>query len=683
MCTSGNYDKIEKNARIRIDVMNNNAIVSLAMLYALWESKHQDLLGVIRPFVLYAVGEKTTIGSKIEITDICEYMITEFGYKTFQAPVIHRILQRESTSSGIVGTRIIEKRNKSFYLVSSLGTFLDDFVAKRTDCKGHSDAVCSALAGYLNERNVNNRKNYTRENAENLLLSFMTRNGSTILSATEDLRYIKAKNNEMEYIIGRFVLDQYDKKSVLWDFLIELVKGHFITTALFFQAENLNVTKAAFSDVTFYLDTRILLGFLGYKTQQENDSVGEMIRSLQKNGANLSCFPYNLGEVDSILEAYKQSTISHSTRPSNITLEFFDERNSSFSAVDAAQKVFEKRLESGGIIPKGSGQALDENECINQFDGLIPDGEFEEIIKSIRPNYNLATLPDDLAAINTVSRIRGCARYEEIEKCKAVFVTPNTVLVAAVRQYLRQNNIDTGFPIAITSEDLCVMAWLKDFERNNALPQMRLLENVLAAVTPDRDLLDEYFNVLEVLTEQGEVPEDEVAVLRVDLFARQELMELTRGTKERVTKATIRSIRQKMTEESHSAGIAQGRKVERERQQQERSQHRSNACKKAEQEVEKEFAEKEDALFKVIRGLSVVVAIFFVVASVVVFASEWDNPLRWPILIVSFIGTAQGALPFLCNGKLIRKIISRCLKNKKYAAIDRRKAQYMDILDGK
>ncbi len=52
--------------------MNNNAIVSLAMLYALWESKQQDLLGVIRPFVLYAVGEKTIVGSRIEISDICE-----------------------------------------------------------------------------------------------------------------------------------------------------------------------------------------------------------------------------------------------------------------------------------------------------------------------------------------------------------------------------------------------------------------------------------------------------------------------------------------------------------------------------------------------------------------------------------------------------------------------------------
>ena len=663
--------------------MNNNAIVSLAMLYALWESKQQDLLGVIRPFVLYAVGEKTIVGSRIEISDICEYMITEFGYKTFQAPVIQRILQRESTSIGIEGTRVIEKRNKAFYLVSSLGSFLNKFATKRTECKGHSDAVCSALAEYLNDKNVNNRKNYTRENAENLLLSFMTRNGSTILSATEDLRSIKAKNNEMEYIIGRFVLDQYDEKNVLWDYLIELVKGHFITTALFFQAENLNVTKASFSDVTFYLDTRILLGFLGYKTQQENDSVREMIHSLQKNGANLACFSYNLHEVDSILEAYKQSTISHSTRPSNITLEFFDERNSSYSAVDAAQKIFEQRLEADGIVPKEPGQVLEEKGSANQFDGLIPDAEFEEIIKSIRPNYNLATLPDDLAAINTVSRIRGCARYEEIEKCKAVFVTPNTVLVASVRQYLRQNNIDTGFPIAITSEDLCVMAWLKDFEHNNALPQMRLLENVLAAVTPDRDLLDEYFNMLDVLTAQGEVSEDEVAVLRVDLFARQELMELTRGAKERVTKATIRSIRQNLTAESHSAGVAQGRKVEQARQRQEHSRQKNNACKKAEQEVEAEFTKKENFWFNVVRVVSIVFAVAFVIASIAVSVSEWDSPLRWPLLLVSLVGTAQGALPFLSNGELIRRIIRRCLQKMKYAAIDRRKAQYMDILDGK
>lgn len=38
--------------------MKKNAIISLAMLYALWQTKRSDLLDLIRPFVLYARGSQ-------------------------------------------------------------------------------------------------------------------------------------------------------------------------------------------------------------------------------------------------------------------------------------------------------------------------------------------------------------------------------------------------------------------------------------------------------------------------------------------------------------------------------------------------------------------------------------------------------------------------------------------------
>lgn len=60
--------------------MNKNAITSLAMIYALWQSKRQDLLDLIRPFVLYAVGSTTSLNSEIDILSVCNYMETEFGY---------------------------------------------------------------------------------------------------------------------------------------------------------------------------------------------------------------------------------------------------------------------------------------------------------------------------------------------------------------------------------------------------------------------------------------------------------------------------------------------------------------------------------------------------------------------------------------------------------------------------
>ena len=215
-----------------------------------------------------------------------------------------------------------------------------------------------------------------------------------------------------------------------------------------------------------------------------------MVESLKKNGAKLACFTYNIDEVNSILEAYKLSTISKSKRPSAYTLEYFDANGYSYTHVEANQKKFVQRLENAGISSISPNSFFNDDITSESSSGLLDDERIKEILLSIKPSYNQTTLPDDLGAINTVSRIRRGKKYPYIEKCKAVFVTSNSVLVSATRAYIKESSYDFGFPIAITGEDLCVMAWLKDFEQSNSLPQMRLLENVLAAITPSKELME-------------------------------------------------------------------------------------------------------------------------------------------------------------------------------------------------
>ena len=169
--------------------------------------------------------------------------------------------------------------------------------------------MTSALAEYLNENNVYRRNNFSQQDAEVILLSFFERRGTTILLSVDDLSQQLAKNDESDYFVGKFILSQHENKTVLMDYLVELVKGYFVTTALYLQAENTDVTRSSFSNVTFFLDTPILLAYLGYKTQSENNSVQEMVTSLKKNGAKIACFSYNEDEIGNILEAYKQSTI--------------------------------------------------------------------------------------------------------------------------------------------------------------------------------------------------------------------------------------------------------------------------------------------------------------------------------------------------------------------------------------
>lgn len=670
----------KKRQGMWLDFMNRNTIISLAMLYAIWESKRQDLLDLIRPFVLYSVGNTTKVGDRIDSTSVGKYMEEEFGYRSFQVEVVNKILSRETSSNISKEKRIIARRNNVYYLIGSLSDQIDAFSAKRTICKTHSDAVTTALATFFNECHVNNRDNYTQAEAETHLLSFFERQGSAILLSVDDLRQIMAKNNEVEYFIGKFILAEKDKSSVLMDYMVELVKGYFVTTALYLQAENNDVTKASFTDVTFFLDTRILLGFLGYKTAQENSSVQEMVKSLQRHGAKLACFTYNEDEVYSILEAYKQASIRGS-RNSFYTLEFFDSQKYSSSLVDIAQRQFKDKLRESGISSVTPEQVLSDAGVGNGSLGLLDDSAMQALLLRINPDYRLTSLPDDFSAINTVSRIRKGERLPNIEKCKAVFATTNTALVHATKQYMKQNSLDYGFPLVISGSDLCVLAWLKDFEQDNNLPQMRLLENVLAAITPNRDLMETYFSILNTMEEMGNISSDEVALLRVDLFARNELMELTRGEKERLTPAVIEAIREKMKKESFSAGVERGKAEAEEKYKKQQADRRNALCQKAEEEIEDDYKKKEQRIVNTVRFICAVIAALFVGASVISIVSQWSSSAIAAILLVAIVTTYQGAKPFFSKDNWFIKKIRLKLRKEKLIAIDQRKAQYLAILD--
>lgn len=668
-----------KNSGMRIDIMNRNTIISLAMLYALWQSNRQDLLDLIRPFVMYAVGNTTKVNSEIDIAHICDYMEDEFGYKSIQVAVINRILAREASSKAKKAYHCIEKKNNRFILIKSLSHLIEDFSQKRTTCKGHSDAVTSALTDFLNKRQVCKRTDYTQAEAERLLLSFFERQGGSIVLSVDDLRQLRSRSNEIDFFIARFILAEHECKSVLFDYLVELVKGYFVTTALYLQAENPNATTASFSDVTFFLDTRLLLAYLGYKTEEENNSVQKMVESLKKNGAKLACFTYNIDEVNSILEAYKLSTISKSKRPSTFTLEYFDDHGYSYTHVEANQKKFVQRLVDSGIDNFSANSLLGKGNTSEDEDsaGLLDDKRIKEILLSIKPNYNQTALSDDLTAINTVSRIRKGRKYSYIEKCKAVFVTSNSILVSATKEYLKESLYDFGFPIAITGEDLCVMAWLKDFEQSNTLPQMRLLENVLAAITPSKELMESYFTHLDDLERQGIIKDDEAALLRVDIFAKHELMDLTFGERSNLNGNVIDKIRHKIREESIQQGRADAtRQFETENQLQ-----RNKVCKQAEDEVDKEFNVKERYGVNIIKFLCVIIAVAFIVASCYSLVQQSEGPGKWAVLIVACITTIEGVVPFLSKDNFPIRYYKRHLERKKLQALDARKEHYLSLLE--
>lgn len=668
--------------KLEVDIMNRNTIIGLSMMYALWESKKQDLLSLISPFVLYCVGTATSKGHIIDIKNICKKMESEFGYKEIHPEVISRVLLRESKNQhqGIVP--VITKKNKSFVLSGSLDSHVTSFKEKRLTCKERTELVSRSLATYFNQKAVYNRSNYSEADAESYLLAFFEKQGESVLSSVEDLRQLLRKDNEIDYYIARFILQEKEKDTLIFSHINELIVGYFITTAIYLQPENADITTASFKDVTFYLDTPILLSFLGYKSDPENESAQAMVASLKKSGAKLACFDYNVLEIHNILVAYRQCNFFNSYNSSGFTLEAFDKKGYTATNVDLEIRNFEERLKKSDIIPISFEVAL---HGTNIETGVLDDDRIRELILEIKPSYRLSTLPDDLKAINTVSRLRGGRSYSAIEKCKAVFATTNILLVATTKQYLAELGKNDSFPIAITAEELCVMAWMKTFERNNNLPKMRLLENVFAATTPDRDLLEAFYSILKQLEENGVVSADEASLLRIELYAKNELMELTAGNKNRLNVETVIAIKDKlinrMKQSSYSDGRAAGISEATAKQGIHISDEKTRACERIEIETRKKYESKYVHAENMAIVVSWITAILLMIGTIVF--AILTNPSIWWILFalaVTAVPTTQAILVLVKKDNWLRKKMRKTVSEKELQEIDKRKEEAMALL---
>lgn len=673
---------MKENKSMGIDIMNRNSISSLAMLYALMRDDMQDMLSLIQPFVLYAVNESTKLGQRIDLQQVSNIIEREFGYKNIPASVLERILKRETSAKKAEVDRVIKRESNSFILIKSWAEEADAFAQKRLHCKEHSDAVVTALTDHLNQHRVCGRENYTASEVEKYILTFFSDMGGSVLQSVEDLQQVTYKNNEVNYYIGRFILEQAHYNTKLIDYLIELVKGYFITIALYLQPDNTDITKASFKNVTFYLDTSILLAFLGYKTDEENQSVRAMVKSLQKNGATIACFLYNIEEVENILTAYKNSILSKRVHPSTITLEGFDKMHASSAQIDYEIRFFEKRLNKEGIRAVKTADLIEAENVQDETGGLLDDEQITRILKSINSKYNLETLPDDLRAINAISRIRRGRRLPSIERCKAVFVTKNTALVSATKQCIDEMHCDYGFPIAITGEDLCVIAWIKDFSVDSSLPRMRLLENVMASITPSRELMEEYFKLLDRMEQDGDIDIDDVALFRVDMFARSELMKKTRGEKRQLTEDVILSIKEKIKEEGYSEGKQKGYEDAVLENKEMLKEKKNLACKRAEEEVLAEYKRIEAHWLNTGKWASIIVSALFIISCVIVtMSSHTSIVMRIASWVVAIVTTIQAVASILCKDNFLNKLIKKKVEDKRLEETDKRKKQYLSLLE--
>lgn len=520
---------------MRWNLMNQNVLVSTAMISALWERHNKDTLDLMLPFLKYSIAKTSKVGARLNITAVTDVFKEEFGYDSIPYNVVITMLNRLSPS-------VLAKKDREYSLITSLDTELSDFEKRKTLYKEHRNIVGSALANYLNENTTPQSKPYDIESALSVLIDFFVANGLIIAQTPEQLTLLKNnREGKINYSIGRFLINEHKDESVIFDYVTDMVKGFFVSTAISFQPENLTLPHAKFKNLHCYLDTRVILSALGLRLPTAKIAALELLDMLRAEQALICCFEHTVTEIRDIICAYKKSLLNPDSKDVYNTLEYWDEQNYSVEQVNRYLAILEKKIESLGIkiIPSPT-------NIYRAVRGIKLNKFKDSLSKRVRYNSTSAWRNDVLSVLG-IMKLRKGHTSPELEKCAHIFVTTNIPLINVVNECLFEPEAGVG-PV-ITDTTLSSLVWFKCSSSHSNYPTHRLIENAMLALEPTHSFLNEFYEVINQFQAEGGISEEEAAIIRSDIQIRRGLFTAINGDSTKIGKETIAGLRDRLREQ--------------------------------------------------------------------------------------------------------------------------------------
>lgn len=516
------------------------AMISAAMLEAIWSSRKKDMIDLITPFILYAVAKQTSPDKQIDTKAVQKYVQENNGYPDLPESIIKAALSRNPQSA-------IKKENKKFVLKKPLDDEISRMEKRKQECTENIAHIGDRLSQYLTDH-CKSKAPISQEAAISRLHAFFARYGLEV--GTENLAsvIIKPEEYESDYYIARFIFTCKDEKDPLYQSIIDLVKGYFLRLAIYIQPENRNIQAASFANTIFILDTPVLLDLLGYQGKERKNNVSTLIKMLKRQKAKLCYFPHIKQEIIDILTAYKYAILSGTACVGGRTLEGLDD--SGFNASDV-----EREIQLLGSELEGVFKVIEHDlpAYATKIDDSVDDryvldeAGIRRYIKKNTPHYTEDNLDNDLASVLAIHRLRAGKKSRNIEDCRFVFVTNNTGFIHAFNKYYRENVDKETFQLVISVNSLSAITWIKCGEVDH-LSETELLKNAYCAMQPIPEIMVKLEEVLHKLKESGKIQPEQVVALRASRVFQNDLWINSFGNPEAVNESSVQHAQQKYQE---------------------------------------------------------------------------------------------------------------------------------------
>ena len=633
----------------------NNIMIGTAILSMYAEKANKDSIDLMIPFTKYALQENYNIDDIIDVNKLVVCLRDQFAFYQLPSAIVEKTLRRLCKNNGCV-----ERDKNNYKFVKSVSEEHDKIKSKKQQAMQLVNNIINNLMPYLNERLT--LKKLDEEKTKKHLFMFLDKYG--LLAYEQGIISDSRENSEhINHLIGSFILEENEKKSEVFNNLVDVIKGFFLSKAIYLQNDTDDLMKAKMKDTVFILDAPLMLKMLGLKSEGENRAAKELMGLIPPQ-VKLRYFSINFEELESIIKSYKHSRVNGYS--SGQTLEYFEEHNYSIEDIETYYVQLEKKLRTINIFEYENKIPIDSSHMINEV-GL------SKCLREKIPSYVLKekTLRNDVESIISVSQIRQGRKPSTIENCKVIFVTNNNNLAHYTNSFLGE--IKTVGPV-ISDVDLSVILWLKSSQRNKNMPKDLLVANALAATEEVTDVfMSGVLSKIKKFEEEGNFDTENAGLILENIYLRRELVKECESNPENLTVDKVKRLKDKYEEKIiKAAGIDNGTlraelavaQDEKSKAQKERSSLVDAIKGKAQEKAKKISNICYWTFLIVIYTIFLAIAAFGIAGCVIDSAAEKISVWVIVLLIVS----VMGLLDLLC-GKL--KFIIKAAKKIKLKVYDK------------
>ena len=322
-----------------------------------------------------------------------------------------------------------------------------------------------------------------------------------------------------------------------FDSFLVLVQGHMLANAL--TCPDLINSPRTYRNMTFYLDTPLLVRRLGSEGEAKQAAVSELIALLKKLEGRVAAFAHSRGELQRVLQGAANFLESYEGRGAIVV----EARRHGITRSDILllAESIDEEFDKAGI-------EVDATPLyINEFQ--IDETVFERVLEDSVYYYNPRAKEYDINSVRSIYVIRGDRPVLSVEKARAILVTSNGAFAKAAWEYGQQYESSQNVSSVITDFTLANVAWLKSPMGALAVPTTQLLAFSYAALEPSPELWGKYLKEIDRLEAKGTITERDHQLLRSSPLVSTELMHLTLGEDASLTEATVTETLERVSSE--------------------------------------------------------------------------------------------------------------------------------------